>query len=30
MAGELGFDLGTGSIGIVAVCGLLIVVRCAV
>ena len=27
MAGELGFDSGTGSVGIVAVCGLFTAVR---
>ena len=29
VAEELGFDSGTASVGVVAVCGLLIAVRCA-
>ena len=29
VAGELGFDTGPGYVSIVAVCGLLIAVRCA-
>ena len=29
VAGELGVDTGTGSVGVVVVCGLLTVVRCA-